>query len=318
MNPESRNQPAASGQPGPHSEHPAVNPQSPTSAHSTTPAHSTTTSGAATTGTVPTDASGTAITSGAAHGSPADTSGTAHGTPTGTSAGIRLAAFATSRGRYYAIVLAIFCVVLIVSNISATKVIGFGPIVADGGAFLFPIAYILGDVISEVYGFAAARKAVITGFALQILASFVFWLVLVSPPGPGYENQEAFKAVLGFYPRIVLASLVGYVVGQLLNSYVLVRVKRAMGEKHLWVRLMCSTGVGEFADTLLFCTIAFAGVIPGTDFLVYVVVGFVYKVAVEILCLPITYRVITIFKRHEPSYGHTDAAEQLQANAART
>ncbi|MFB9775049.1 queuosine precursor transporter [Brevibacterium otitidis] len=286
MNPENTDKPAASGQPGPHSEHPAVNTQSPA------PAHPAPTSGAASAGVA------------------SATSGTA-------SAGTRLAAFATSRGRYYAIVLAVFCVVLIVSNISATKVIGFGPIVTDGGAFLFPIAYILGDVISEVYGFAAARKAVITGFALQITASFVFWLVLISPPGPGYEHQEAFAAVLGFYPRIVLASLVGYVVGQLLNSYVLVRVKRAMGEKRLWVRLMFSTGVGEFADTLLFCTIAFAGVIPGSDFIVYIVVGFVYKVAVEVLCLPVTYQVIKVFKRHEPSYGHVDDAEQMRANAAK-
>ena len=221
----------------------------------------------------------------------------------------RLAAFASSRGRYYAIFLAIFCAVLIISNISATKVIGFGPIVTDGGAFLFPIAYILGDVISEVYGFRAARKAVITGFALQILATFVFWLVLISPPGPGYENQDAFAAVLGFYPRIVAASLAGYFVGQLLNSYVLVAVKKRMGESKLWVRLLTSTGVGEFVDTLLFCTIAFAGVIPGWDFVNYVVVGFVYKVAVEVILLPVTYRVITVVKRHEPSYGSPDPAQ---------
>lgn len=300
MNPENTDRPAASGQPGPHSEHPAVNTQSPTLGHP-----------ASASGTDSSTAPGT--NSG---GVPGADSSTAPGANSG-GAGARLAAFATSRGRYYAIVLAVFCVVLIVSNISATKVIGFGPIVTDGGALLFPIAYILGDVISEVYGFAAARKAVITGFALQILAVFVFWLVLISPPGPGYENQAAFEAVLGFYPRIVLASLVGYVVGQLLNSYVLVRVKRAMGEKRLWVRLMCSTGVGEFADTLLFCTIAFAGVIPGNDFIVYIVVGFVYKVAVEVLCLPLTYQVIKVFKRHEPSYGNVDETEHLRANAAK-
>lgn len=134
-------------------------------------------------------------------GQPGRTSDPAH-----TSSAARFAAFASSRGRYYAVFLAVFCAVLIISNISATKVIGFGPIVTDGGAFLFPIAYILGDVISEVYGFKAARKAVITGFALQIMATFVFWLVLISPPGPGYENQDAFAAVLGFYPRIVAAS----------------------------------------------------------------------------------------------------------------
>src|SRR5699024_2451373 len=104
----------------------------------------------------------------------------------------RLAAFASSRGRYYAVFLAVICSGLIISNISATEVIGFGTIVTDGGAFLCPIAYSLGDVISEVYGCKAARMAVITGFGLQRLATFVFWLVLISPPGPGYENQEAF------------------------------------------------------------------------------------------------------------------------------
>src|SRR5699024_3002425 len=146
---------------------------------------------------------------------------------------------------------------------SATKVIGFGPIVTDGGAFLFPIAYILGDVISEVYGFRAARKAVITGFAMQILATFVFWLVLISPPGPGYENQEAFAAVLGFYPRIVAASLVGYFVGQLLNSWVLYALNRRKDDSKLCAMLLTSNGVGEFVPMLLFCIIAGALVIPG-------------------------------------------------------
>src|SRR5699024_9227693 len=214
----------------------------------------------------------------------------------------RLAAFASSRGRYYAVFLAVFCAVLIISNISATKVIGFGPIVTDGGAFLFPIAYILGDVISEVYGFRAARKAVITGFAMQILATFVFWLVLISPPGPGYENQEAFAAVLGFYPRIVAASLVGYFVGQLLNSWMLVAVKRRMGESKLWVRLLTSTGVGECAVARLLGIIAVAGGSPGLDAVHDIIGGFVYGVAVEVILLPVAYRVVTLVKRHDPSY----------------
>ncbi|GAA1999294.1 queuosine precursor transporter [Brevibacterium samyangense] len=219
------------------------------------------------------------------------------------SASEALARFASTRGPFYATILAVFCCVFLISNIGATKVIGFGPIVTDGGAFLFPVAYILGDIISEVYGFRAARRAVLTGFAMQILATAVFFLVQISPAGPGYENQAAFEATLGFYPRIVLASITGYLVGQLLNSWVLVRVKRAMGEKHLWVRLLTSTGVGEAADTLIFCTVAFAGVIPGWDFLNYVITGFVYKVAVEVILMPVTYRVITMVKRREPTYG---------------
>ena len=221
---------------------------------------------------------------------------------TKSSSWTRLATFASTRGRYYAVILAVFCCILIISNISATKVIAFGPIVTDGGAFLFPIAYILGDVISEVYGFGAARRAVILGFAMQLLASGVFALVAVSPPGPGYENQDAFVAVLGFYPRIVAASLAGYVVGQLLNAFVLVRIKHAMGERNMWVRLMTSTGAGELVDTIIFCTIAFAGIIPGWQFVNYVVVGFVYKVSVELIVLPVTYQVIGLLKKHEESY----------------
>lgn len=212
--------------------------------------------------------------------------------------------------------LVVFVSIFLISNISATKIIGFGPIVTDGGAFLFPLAYIAGDIISEVYGFRAARKAVVAGFAMQALATLTFWLVMISPPGPGYENQAAFEAVLGFYPRIVLASLAGYVVGQLINAWIMVRIKERMGEKRLWVRIVTSTGVGEFADTLIFCTVAFAGVIPGADFVNYVVVGFLYKVAVEYLLMPVTYLIIGWLKRREPSYGEPAAAGSDNATAA--
>ena len=237
-------------------------------------------------------------------------------------AGARLVAFASSRGRYYAVVLAFFCVALLVSNISATKVIAFFPmgestdnywIVADGGAFLFPFVYIMGDVISEVYGFAAARKAVIMGFVSQLGASLIFLLVIIAPPGPGYDGQEAFAAVLGFYPRIVAASLAGYAVGQMLNAFVLVRIKRRMGERALWVRLLGSTGVGEAADTVIFCTVAFAGVIPGGEFIKYVLFGFVYKVAVEVLFLPVTQVVIRWFKKRAGTYSiETDAERRAE------
>lgn len=222
---------------------------------------------------------------------------------------LNLVSFASSRGTYYAVVLAVYCCILIISNICATKVIGFGPIVTDGGAFLFPFAYVLGDVLSEVYGFRPARRAVLTGFVMMLIASVIFELVIISPPGPGYHNQEAFKAVLGFFPRIVAASLCGYIVGQLLNSFVLVKLKRRMGERRMWVRLLGSTGVGELADTLIFCTVAFAGVIPGWDFVNYVVVGFVYKCLVEVIVMPITYQVIKRFKAAERTYSEqTDAA----------
>ena len=118
-----------------------------------------------------------------------------------------------------------------------------------------------------------------------------------------WPNQEAFESVLGFLPRIVLASICGYLVGQLLNAYVLVRIKERTNERSLWLRLLGSTAVGEAADTIVFCTIAFYGVITGGEFLNYVIIGYLYKVAVEILLLPVTYRVIAVIKKSEPTYG---------------
>ena len=118
--------------------------------------------------------------------------------------------FASRGSSSYDVLLALFCVVLVVSNIAATKGVAFGPIIADGGAFLFPLAYVLGDVLAEVYGFAAARRAIIVGFAMALLAALTFLVVDIAPPASFYENQDAFNSVLGFVPLIVLASLCGY------------------------------------------------------------------------------------------------------------
>ena len=209
----------------------------------------------------------------------------------------------TREPRVYDIVAISFVALLILSNIAATKLIGIhiGPalLVFDGGAVLFPLTYILGDVLSEVYGFSRARRAILAGFAFSILAALTFLVVGAAPAGPGYENQEAFVTVLGFVPRIVAASVLGYLAGQLLNSWVLVRIKAKWGERHLWARLIGSTLVGEFADTLIFCTVAFYGVITGAEFLNYLFVGYVYKVGVEVILLPVTYRVIGWIKRIE-------------------
>lgn len=205
--------------------------------------------------------------------------------------------------RLYDLVAVSFVAFLILSNIAATKLIGveIGPafLVFDGGAILFPLTYILGDVLAEVYGFQRAKRAILMGFAFSIIAALTFLVVGAAPPGPGYENQDAFVAVLGFVPRIVTASVLGYLAGQLLNSWVLVKIKERWGEEHLWARLLGSTLVGEFADTLIFCTVAFYGVITGAEFLNYLVVGYVYKVGVEVVLLPVTYRVIAAIKKAE-------------------
>ena len=222
--------------------------------------------------------------------------------------------FASTGTGLYPVIVAIFVGLLLISNIGAVKLIQFGPdlslgpidispIITDGGAFLFPLTYIVGDVLSEVYGLRAARKAIFIGFGMAILAAITFWLVQISPEAEGWGNQEAFEAVLGFVPRIVLASICGYLVGQLLNAYVLVKLKERTNERYLWVRLIGSTVVGELADTVVFCTIAFYGVITGSEFAKYVFYGYVYKVLIEVILLPITYRVIAAVKRREPTYA---------------
>ena len=213
------------------------------------------------------------------------------------------ARFATAPRGLYPYVVGVFVALLLISNIGAVKLIELGPIITDGGAILFPLVYIVGDILSEVYGFKAARRAILTAFSMSILAALTFYLVQLAPPARDWGNQDAFEAVLGFVPRIVLASVVAFVAGQLLNSYVLVKIKERTNERNLWLRLIGSTAVGQFVDTLIFCTIAFYGVITGAEFLNYLIVGYLYKSAVELALLPVTYRVIAAVKKAEPSYN---------------
>lgn len=224
--------------------------------------------------------------------------------------------YASRGSTHFDVILALFAVVLVVSNIAATKGIEFGggdlsvggiqilPIVTDGGAFLFPLAYILGDVISEVYGFQAARRAIFTGFSMALLAALTFFVVEQAPAASWYENQAAFESVAGPVGQIVIASLAGYLSGQFLNSFVLVRMKARTAEPHLFARLATSTGVGELADTFIFCAIASTaiGIDSMATFWNYFIVGFLYKTAVEFIVMPVTMTVIAWLKRREPTY----------------
>ncbi|AZG45013.1 queuosine precursor transporter [Gordonia insulae] len=228
------------------------------------------------------------------------------------------AVFATISTPYYAYLLAMFVGVMLISNITGTKgVILFddwlhlsaGPIqlnglVTDGAFYLFPLAYVLGDVISEVYGFRAMRRAIFAGFVVLLIASICFWLTIELPAADFYEGQEAFRTVAGVVPQFLLAGLAGYLAGEFLNSFVLVKMKERAGERRLWARLISSTVVGEFADTLVFCAIAASalGISTWGDFINYTVVGFVWKTLVEIVIMPVTYLVVGWLKRVEPSY----------------
>ncbi|GAA1472738.1 hypothetical protein GCM10009621_09870 [Corynebacterium felinum] len=176
-----------------------------------------------------------------------------------------------------------------------------GPLVTDGAFFLFPVAYVIGDVISECYGFKAAKRAIWAGFMITLVAVGSFYAAIALPSADFYQGQEAFAATLGLVPRIVLASLAGYAVGQFLNAWLLTRMKDMLGTGALWKRLLSSTVLGEFGDTLIFCLIAapVIGISTLSDTINYVVVGFVWKTLMEVAVMPITYQVIKFINSRE-------------------
>ena len=212
--------------------------------------------------------------------------------------------FAKIGSAYYPTLVAVFTGLVLISNIAATKGVAFGPLLTDGAFLVFPLTYVIGDVLSEVYGFKAARRAVIIGFAMQALAVLVLWGTVHLPAAPDYANQEALATTVASITGLAIAGLSGFLVGQLVNAWMVVRIKQRTKEKYLWARLLGSTVVGQFADTLVFCAIAAPIIGFGNmgSFAVYAAIGWIYKTAVEAAVLPITYRVIRHVKRHEPTY----------------
>lgn len=195
----------------------------------------------------------------------------------------------------------VFCTCLIVANIIAgklwaTPIIG---ITLTCGVFVFPIVYIIGDVVPEVYGYPTARKVIMLGFVANLIA-VLFFLLTISAPFPGFWNgQEAFKTVLGFTPRLLLASFCGYLVGTNANAWVLVQLKRITKAKYLWIRTITSTIVGEGLDSIIFMTLAFYGVVPTPLLPGMILAQTAFKTLYEILATPITYLVIGYVKRLE-------------------
>lgn len=218
--------------------------------------------------------------------------------------------FAKIGSAYYPTLVAVFTGLVLISNVTATKGIAFGPIVGDwsiitdGGFIVFPLTYVIGDVLSEIYGFKATQRAIVIAFTMEAIAALAFWATKYLPAADFYTNQAAFEAVVNAFTQLIVAGLAGFIVGQTVNAWVVVRIKAHTKEKHLWARLLGSTVLGQLADTVVFCSIA-AGAIGITtlgDFVTYVALGWLYKTAVEVLMLPITYRVIAFIKRREPSY----------------
>ena len=201
--------------------------------------------------------------------------------------------------KHYDAALAALAASLLISNLAAVKLIAFGPIIADGGAILFPVVYLLGDILTEVYGFKRARRAIWISFAAMLTAVAAFTIVKFLPAAPGWDVQQSYDDILGFFPRIVVASLVVYLFGEFINSYILAKLKVKMKGKKLWFRLISSTFVGQFFDTVIFCLIAFGGVISGNMMVSYIIVGWIFKTLVEVALLPVTYRILNYLKKSE-------------------
>lgn len=212
--------------------------------------------------------------------------------------------FAAVGSSYYPILIAIFTGLVLISNITATKGVAFGPLLTDGGFLVFPLTYVIGDVLSEVYGLKAARRAIYIGFTMQALAVAALWVTVRLPQAAGYENQAALETMVGSITGLAVAGLAGFLVGQLVNAYLVVRIKQRTKENHLWARLLGSTVVGQFADTLVFCAVAapIIGFGDMSSFATYAALGWLYKCVVEAALLPVTYRVIATIKRREPTY----------------
>lgn len=202
-------------------------------------------------------------------------------------------------GGAYDFVLAAFVAVLLISNIASTKILLLGPFTFDGGTILFPLSYIFGDVLTEVYGYRRARRVIWAGFAATALMALVLAAVQHLPPAADWPLQEAFASILGQTPRIVLASLLAYFAGEFSNSWVLSRMKVATRGRWLFTRTIGSTLVGEGLDTLLFVGIAFAGTLPGGLLWSIIVSNYVFKVGFEVLATPLTYLIVNHLKAVE-------------------
>jgi len=201
--------------------------------------------------------------------------------------------------RYFDLIAGLFVAVLLISNISASKLVGMFGFPFDGGTLLFPLSYIFGDILTEVYGYSRSRRIIWLGFFCNALAALTFGVVAKLPPASVWPNQDAFVAILGVVPRIVLASFIAYLAGEFSNSFVLAKMKILTEGRWLWTRTIGSTLVGEGVDTLIFCTIAFAGTIPTNALWLMILFNYVFKCGTEIVFTPITYLVVGFLKRHE-------------------
>jgi len=209
--------------------------------------------------------------------------------------------------RYYEFVMVAFVVILVCSNLIGPAKIAqldlpmAGVLTFGAGVLFFPISYVFGDVLTEVYGYARSRRVIWAGFAGLAFASVMSYVVVALPPAPFWKNQAAYEVAFGLTWRIALASMIAYFCGEFVNSFVLAKMKIATGGRWLWTRTIGSTIFGEGVDSLIFYPLAFygTGIIPDDKLPTVMLAQFVTKVAVEIVFTPVTYAIVGWLKRAE-------------------
>ena len=204
---------------------------------------------------------------------------------------------------WFLLLATVFTTCLITANILAVKLVTIAGFLLPAGIIIFPLSYLFGDVLTEVYGYSATRFVIWLGFFCNLLAVIAFTIGGLLPAAPFWHNQEAYTAILGSTPRLLLASFLSYLVGEFLNSFVLARLKIATKGRYLWLRTISSTAVGEGVDTLIFITLAFWGMLPTTALLTLMVTQWVIKVLYEVIATPFTYFIV----------GQLKACEQTDA-----
>ncbi len=200
---------------------------------------------------------------------------------------------------YFVVLVAVFVVCLVVANIIAVKLVTVFGLTVPAAVIIFPISYIFGDVLTEVYGYSRARRVIWLGFLCNLLAVIAIYIGQVLPAASFWDGQSAYERILGYTPRLLLASFVAYVAGEFANSFVLAKMKIATRGRWLWTRTIGSTLVGEGLDSLIFITVAFVGTIPSGGLLSAIVTQWLFKTAYEVIATPLTYGVVNYLKRKE-------------------
>ena len=198
---------------------------------------------------------------------------------------------------WFMIVVAVFITCLITANITAVKLISlFG---LPAAIIIFPISYIIGDVLTEVYGYRQARRVIWLGFFCNFIAVIAIWIGQILPPASFWDGQGAYARILGYTPRLLLASFLAYLVGEFANAVVMAKMKIATSGRWLWLRTIGSTLIGQGLDSFLFMTLAFVGTIPLKALFTAVVVQWLAKSVYEAVVTPLTYLVVGFLKRKE-------------------